>query len=59
MTIYTVKDALCRMPNRAYYTAYHAEQMARALNLNEATHYFTYHGVNRFTVSTDPIPAVN
>lgn len=47
---YIVKDSLSKMAERVYFTAYHAEQMARALNLNEGTRYALYHGVPRFTV---------
>lgn len=46
---YTVKDALGKM-SFSYYTQYHAEQMARALNTNEATYYHMYYGNIRFTV---------
>ena len=46
---YIVKDALGKI-TRTYYTPYHAEQMARALNLNEGTHYALYYGGLRFTV---------
>ena len=46
---YTVKDALGKLTH-TYYTLYHAEQMARALNLNEGTHYALYYGGQRFTV---------
>ena len=46
---YIIKDALGKI-ERNYYTQYHAEQMARALNLNDATHYAMYYGSQRFTV---------
>jgi len=45
-----IKDALGKMADRGYYTDYHAEQMARALNMNEATHYRMYYGQPRFVV---------
>lgn len=44
---YIVKDALGKI-ERSYYNLYHAEQMARALNLNEGTHYALYYGGQRF-----------
>lgn len=47
---YIVKDALGKMADQTYLTPYHAAQMARALNLNEATHYSLYYGGNRFSV---------
>lgn len=47
-----VIDADKRVDPIAYYTEYHAAQMARALNMNEGTHYRTYHGVERFSVVT-------
>jgi hypothetical protein len=47
---FIVKDALGKMQDHSYYTAYHAEWMARALNLNEGTHYSMYYGSPRFTV---------
>lgn len=47
---YIVKDSMGKMADRKYYTSYHAEQMARALNLNEVTHFAMYYGSPRFTV---------
>lgn len=49
MTTYTVTDRMNKI-SKTYFTSYHAEQMARALNMNEGTHYRMYHGVERFTV---------
>jgi len=47
---YIVKDSLSKIAERIYYTQYHADQMARALNLHEATQYEMYHGSERFVV---------
>lgn len=47
---YIVNDAMGKMKDREYCTQYHAEQMARALNLNDATKYNMYYGSHRFTV---------
>jgi hypothetical protein len=47
---YQVVDADGRMGTKPYYTPYHAEQMARALNMNEGTQYKMYYGKDRFTV---------
>lgn len=47
---YIVKDALGKMVDRTYLMPYHAACAARTLNLNEATHYSLYYGVNRFSV---------
>ena len=48
--MFTVKDSLGKMADRQYFTSYHAEQMARALNLHDATHYSMYYGASRFVV---------
>ena len=48
-----VKDALGKMADHGYYTRHHAEQMARALNMNDATHYSMYYGQPRFSVVTE------
>lgn len=50
MTQYLVRDASGKIADKGYYTSYHAEQMARALNLNDATHYKMFYGVARFHV---------
>lgn len=50
MAKFIVKDSLGKMQDRSYFTEYHAEQMARALNLNDATFFTMYRGGNRFTV---------
>jgi hypothetical protein len=49
MPQWIVKDALGNLEHK-YFTQYHAEQMARALNLNEGTHFKMYYGFERFTV---------
>lgn len=48
--MYIVKDALRKVVHASYHTEYHADQMARALNLNEGTHFTLYYGFPRFTV---------
>ena len=47
---FIVKDALGKIEDKGYYTAHHAEQMARALNLHDALRYALYYGGDRFTV---------
>lgn len=49
---FIVKDALGKIADKGYFTDYHAEQMARALNLHEATHFQMYYGEPRFTVES-------
>lgn len=48
--MFLVKDSLGKVQDRKYFTNYHAEQMAGALNLHDATHYSMYYGKARFTV---------
>lgn len=45
---YIVRDSLGKMEDRPYFTPYHAEQYARALNLYHAM----YYGTPRFVVVT-------
>ena len=47
---YIVKDAMGKMAPKTYFTQYHAEQMVRALNINEASHYRMYYGSERFSM---------
>jgi hypothetical protein len=52
MQTYKVTDRAGKVAAKTYYTLYHAEQMARALNLHEATHFSTYYGSARFVVES-------
>lgn len=51
MKKFLVVDGDGRMDTLSYFTEYHAAQMARALNMNEGTHYRMYHGADRFSVA--------
>lgn len=50
---FIVTDRMGKMGAREYHTRHHAEQMARALNLNDATFWAIYRGGDRFFVQEE------